>query len=172
MVEFSNRNCMKSINFEKYKFTKCVIILSFVWLDCGFRLEVLEHFSKIVDWKIIEISLKVNFSVDILKNRWNWTEISLNVCKNFSETFLKFLWNFAKNKFFNKKSLKLNWNWTPFSCQIFIFMQKHNWFSIFLSKFEMNGIFLTLITTPEKIQTRWTRSKIHSSTQMKKFYWN
>jgi len=29
----------------------------------------LEHFSKIVDWKIIDISLKINFSADILKNR-------------------------------------------------------------------------------------------------------
>ena len=99
-VGFSNRNTA----FEKYKFTKYVIILSFIWLwlriptwsaflgeKISLKLFILclEHFNKIGDWKIIEISLKVNLSADILKNKiepkFLWTCV---------ETFQKFCLKF------------------------------------------------------------------------------
>jgi len=44
-------------------------------------------------WKFAETLLKVNFSVNILKNHWNSTEISLKFLlkfENFAEIFLKF----------------------------------------------------------------------------------
>ena len=118
LVRFSNRNTA----FEKYKFTKCVIILFLVWLDwistwsafpgkkislelfyvwnilAKFLIEKLMKFHwklifQLTYWKIVEIELK-----------FLWTSVA-----TFRKLFLKFLWNFVKNKFFNKKSLKLNW---------------------------------------------------------------
>jgi len=56
------------------------------------------NFAEIIPrcWKFAEISLKVNFSANILKNHWNTTEISLIFSEvSLLKFLLKFVWKFC-----------------------------------------------------------------------------